>query len=89
MPSESQNSIFFFNKIGKRMKNNSEGITNQKIPWDKSAIFAVSFVSIYSHTKASNDTMGIEAKILPINVLLFDTSEIATIVTDDSNTLRI
>ncbi len=87
IPIDNQKSTFFFSKTGKRIKKISEGITNQKIPCDNSAILAVSFVSIYIHTKASNDTSGIDASMLPIVVLRFDISEIATNVTDDSNIL--
>lgn len=87
IPSDSQNPTFLRKRIGNRMKNSSDGITNQKIPCDKSAIFAASFVSMYIQTNANKETIGTEAKILPVNVLLFEISEIATIVTDDSNTL--
>jgi len=87
IPRDNQNSIFFLNKNGNRMKNSSDGITSQKIPWDKLAILTVSFVSMNIQTKASSDTIGIDAKILPANVLLFEISEIATMVTDESNTL--
>jgi hypothetical protein len=86
-PSDHQKSMFRFSIAGKRRKKSSDGITSQKIPWDKPAIFAVSFVSMYIHTKANKETIGIEAKILPANVLRLDISEIATIVTDESNTL--
>ncbi len=89
IPIDSQKSTFFFSKTGKRIKNISDGMTNQKIPFDYSAILAVSFVSIYIHTKASNDTRGMDARILPIVVLRFEISEIATNVTDDSNTFTI
>jgi len=89
IPIDNQNSTFFFNKIGKRIKKTNDGITNQKIPCDNSAILAVSFVSIYIHTKASNDTNGTDARILPMVVLRLDISEIATKVTDDNNTLII
>lgn len=87
MPSDHQKSMFLFSIAGKSRKNSSEGITSQKIPWDKPAIFAVSFVSMYIQTKANSETIGIEAKILPANVLRLEISEIATIVTDESNTL--
>ena len=87
-PSENQNSTFLFSKTGNKIKNSRDGMTSQKIPWDKPAIFAVSFVSMYIQTKANRETIGIEAKILPANVLLLEISEIATMVTDESNTLR-
>lgn len=87
MPNDIQKSTFFLSKTGKRIKKISDGITNQKIPCDSSAILSVSFVSIYIQTKASNDTSGIDAKILPIVVLRFDISEMATSVTDDSSIL--
>ena len=69
-------------------KNIREGITNQKIPCDNSAIFVVSFVSIYIQTKAKSDTSGMDASMLPMVVLRFDTSEMATIVTAERSTLR-
>lgn len=69
------------------MKNTNEGITNQNIPCDNSAIFKVSFVSMYNQINANNDTIGMEATILPTNVLRFEISVMATIVTDDNNTL--
>ena len=87
MPNEIQKSTFFLSKTGKRTKKISDGITSQKIPCDNSAILAVSFVSIYIQTNASKDTSGIDAKILPIVVLRFDISEMATSVTDDSSIL--
>lgn len=68
------------------MKNSRDGITNQKIPCDKSAIFVTSFVSRYIQINANKDTMGIDAKMLPAKVLLFEISEIATIVTEDNST---
>ena len=86
-PRDNQNSMFLLNKNGNRMKNNSDGITSQKIPWDKLAILTVSFVSMKIQTKASSERIGIDAKMLPANVLLFEISEIATMVTDESNTL--
>ena len=89
IPSDNQKSTFFFSKTGNKIKNANDGITNQKIPWDNSAILVTSFVSMYIQIKANNETSGIEAKILPINVLRFEISEIATIVTDDNNTLII
>jgi hypothetical protein len=84
IPNDNQKSIFFFSKTGKRTKKINEGITNQKIPCDSSAILVVSFVSIYIHTKASNDTSGMDARILPMVVLRLEISEIATNVSDDS-----
>ena len=89
MPSDNQKSTFFFNKTGNSRKKTNEGITNQNTPCDSSAIFKVSFVSMYIQTKASKDTKGIEATILPIKVLRFETSVMATIITDDNNTLMI
>ncbi len=85
--SDNQKSTFRLSRMGKRMKNSSDGITSQKIPIDRSAIFAVSLVSMYIQTKASNETIGMEAKMLPASVLRLDISEMATMVTDDSNTL--
>jgi len=87
VPSDIQKSTFLFSSIGKVIKNISEGMTNQKIPCDKPAIFATSLLSMYIQINANNDTMGIEANTLPAKVLLFDSSEMATMVTDDSNTL--
>ena len=87
IPNDNQKSIFFFNNTGNIIKSSNDGITSQKIPCDNSAIFTVSFVSIYIHTKASNETNGMDASILPIVVLRFEISDIATIVTDESNTL--
>lgn len=85
IPKEIQKSTFLFSRIGNNIKNINDGITNQKIPCDSSAILVVSFVSIYIHTKASNDTSGMDAKILPMVVLRLEISEIATKVTDDNN----
>ena len=87
IPIDNQKSTFFFNKKGNRIKNANDGITNQKMPCDNSATFVTSFVSIYIQIKASNETSGIDAKRLPVNVLRFDISEIATTVTEESNTL--
>ena len=87
IPIDNQKSTCFFSNTGKRIKKISDGITNQKIPCDNSAIFVVSFVSIYIQTNASSETNGTEAKMLPIVVLRFEISEIATNTTDDSNTL--
>jgi hypothetical protein len=87
MPKDNQKSTFFFSSIGNRIKNKSDGMTSQKTPCDNAAIFAVSLVSIYIQIKASRETIGIEAKILPANVLLFEISEMATIVTEESSTL--
>lgn len=89
VPNEIQKSTFLFNNIGNVIKNISEGMTNQKIPCDKSAIFVTSLVSIKIQINANNDTMGIDAKILPAKVLLFEISEMATMVTEDNNTLII
>ena len=87
IPNDNQKSICFFSKTGKRTKKINEGITNQKIPCDNSAILAVSFVSIYIHTNANSDTNGMDARMLPMVVLRLDISEIATNVTDESNIL--
>ena len=87
IPIDNQKSRFFFSKTGNRIKKMSDGITSQKIPCDNSAIFVVSLVSMYIHTKASNETSGMDAKMLPMVVLRFDISEIATKITDDNNIL--
>lgn len=86
VPNDIQKSTFLFNNIGNVIKNISEGITNQKIPCDKSAIFVTSFVSMYIQINANKETMGIDAKILPAKVLLFEISEMATMVTEDNKT---
>lgn len=67
-----------FNSKGKERKSASDGITSQKIPVDKSVIFSILFVSIYSHIMANTETSGTEASTAPINELRLDISEITT-----------
>lgn len=67
-----------FNSNGNETKSASDGMTNQKIPVDKSVIFSTLFVSIYSHIMANTDTRGTEARTAPINELRLDISEIIT-----------
>ena len=86
VPSDIQKSTFFFSNIGNRMKKINDGITNQNIPCDNSAIFVTSFVSMYIQMNANSDTIGIDAKMLPANVLRLDISEMATMDTDDNST---
>ena len=66
-------------KIGKITNNTKEGITNQKIEYESFEIVSTFFVSTYIQIKANTDTKGIDAKIDPINELLFESSDIPTI----------
>ena len=63
-------------KIGKITNNTKEGITNQKIEYESFEIVSTFFVSTYIQIKANTDTKGIDAKIAPINELLFESSDI-------------
>jgi len=53
--------IFLFKRIGKTIKKESDGKTNQKISLDKFAIFLMFLVSTYIQIIARNDTIGTEA----------------------------
>ena len=56
-----------------------EGSTSQNMLLARALTFAISLVSTYSQIIARTETKGIDAKIAPIKVLRFATSEIATI----------
>ena len=51
---------FSFNKIGKKIKKNKDGMTINKVALDKSIIFWVSFVSQYNQINARKVVRGIE-----------------------------
>jgi len=92
MPTIERNSasakfISRFNNIGNRMNSDKDGMTNQNILFDNSMTLLVSFVSINSQMKARMDNNGMEAKMPPIKLLAFDTSDMITIRTADIATL--
>ena len=66
-------------KIGQITTNTIEGITNQKIEYESFEIVSSFFVSSYIQIKDNTDTKGLDAKIAPINELLFESSDIPTI----------
>jgi hypothetical protein len=69
----------FVKKIGNKIKNNSEGMTNQKIFHERFAIFEISWVSLYSQIIAIIDVKGKEAIKAPKAVNLFEASDMANI----------
>lgn len=60
------------------IKSANDGITSQKILFDKTITSDVSLVSIYNHKIASTDTSGIDANNAPANELRLVTSEMIT-----------
>ncbi len=68
----------FLNSIGKEINKAKDGITNQKILEDNSAIFLIFLLSIYIQTIAKTDMNGIDANIPPARELLLEISEITT-----------
>lgn len=75
--------------IGKTINKTSEGITSQKISCERIATFWASFVSMYSHIKASSEVRGREAKRAPKNDHRLAVSATATRINDDIIIFRI
>ncbi len=73
--------------MGKRMKNRSDGNTNQNICFDRSAICDTAEPSIWSQIKAKNDVSGRDAISAANPVFRFAISVIATITIAEIITL--
>ena len=81
--------IFRFNNIGKTTNNEREGITNQKILFDKLITFSMSFVSTNNQMNARIDNNGSEANSPPIKLLVLEISLTNTIIMADMITFSI
>ena len=68
---------------GRDMKRTKEGITIQNILTEKFLILSISSVSKYSHIKDKTVTIGMDAKMAPKKLLLFEISETMTITLDE------
>ena len=80
IPKDKKNGTLFFKRTGKTTNKTNEGITNQNMLVDSSAIFLTSLVSTYIQIKAIIDNNGSEAIMLPKNVLCFEISDIRKII---------
>ena len=67
-------------RAGSTMNMSKEGITSQKIPWERTATFSGLFVSMYSHTKARIEVSGTEARAAAQKELRLATSETSTTI---------
>ena len=65
------------------MKRTKEGITIQNILTEKFLILSISSVSKYSHIIDKTVTIGMEAKMAPKKLLLFEISETITIIKEE------
>ena len=65
------------------MKRTKEGIAIQNILTEKFLILSISSVSKYSHIKDKTVTIGMDAKMAPKKLLLFEISETMTITLDE------
>jgi len=83
------NFMLFFSKIGKTTKNNNDGRTAQNIFIDKSIIFWIFLVSLYSQIRAKIDTNGKDAVIAAIAVKRFASSETPKIIRAEMIILKI
>ena len=68
---------------GRDMKRIREGIAIQNILIEKFLILSISSVSKYNHIKDKTVTIGMDAKMAPKKLLLFEISEIMTIPLDE------
>ena len=65
--------------MGRVINSIHDGRTNQIILVEKATILSVFWVSIYIQIIAKTETNGMDAKVAPTTLLLFDISDIATI----------
>ena len=68
---------------GRDMKRTKEGITIQNTLKEKFLILSISSVSKYSHIIDKTVTIGIDAKMAPKKLLLFEISETRTIILEE------
>ena len=68
---------------GRDIKRTKEGITIQNILTEKFLILSISSVSKYSHIIDKTVTIGMEAKMAPKKLLLFEISETITIIIEE------
>ena len=68
---------------GRDIKRTKEGITIQNILTEKFLILSISSVSKYSHIIDKTVTIGMEAKMAPKKLLLFEISETITIIQEE------
>ena len=68
---------------GRDIKRTKEGITIQNILTEKFLILSISSVSKYSHIIDKTVTIGMEAKMAPKKLLLFEISETITIIKEE------
>jgi hypothetical protein len=74
---------------GKAINNTSDGITNQKMLFDKLITRCTSPVSTYNQTKANKDVKGIDAKAAAQNELRLASSDTATNTAADNTILSV
>ncbi len=68
---------------GRDIKRTKEGITIQNILTEKFLILSISSVSKYSHIIDKTVIIGMEAKMAPKKLLLFEISETITIIQEE------